>query len=116
MKKKNKIHHMGMKMAKDEHDRFHAEGQDLAPERHDTLMKKLGITREEDEEWHRTHLTLGQQRALQKQGLRPVNPFQIGGAFLEWCVGQGWLEQHTQQYFATQEGARELHSRFGIRL
>jgi hypothetical protein len=109
-----RIHHMGMTLTKEQHDRFHREATDLVPEKHDALMKKLGITKEQDEEWHRTHLTLGEMRTLGKKGLKEVNPFAVGGGFLSWCVKEGWLVQRGKQYFATKEGARELRERFGI--
>lgn len=110
-----KIHHMGMTLTKEEHDRFHQEPPSLSPEQHDALMKRLGVTKEQDEEWHRTHLTLAEQRAA-AMGLRPVNPFAVGGGFLTWCVKQGWIVQRRKQYFATQEGARELGERFAIKV
>lgn len=105
---------MGMALTKELHDRFHREALDLVPEKHDALMKKLGITKEQDEEWHRTHLTLAEQRAQGTKGLKGVNPFALGAGFLSWCVKEGWLVQRGKQYFATREGARELSERFGI--
>ena len=77
------------------------------------MMKKMGITPEQDAEWHRTHKTLHEQQAQQN---RSINPFAAGGAFLGWCVKQGWLVQQGRQYFATKEGARELRQRFDIKL
>ena len=109
-----RIHHMGMTLTKEQHDRFHRESPDLVPEKHDALMKKLGVTKEQDEEWHRTHLTLAEQRALGGKGLKSINPFAVGGGFLSWCVREGWLVQKGVQYFATKEGAHELRERFGI--
>ncbi len=111
-----RIHHMGMTLTRQQHDRFHQESPTLTPERHAALMKKLGVTREEDEEWHRTHLTLGEQRARAATGMRGINPFAVGGGFLAWCVKQGWLVEQGKQYFATREGARELRERFGIKV
>jgi len=108
-----KIRHMGMTLTKEEHDRWHKQARELPPEQHDTLMKKLGITPEQDAEWHRTHRTLDEQRT---KGKKSINPFAVGGAFLGWCVQQGWLVQEGKQYFATQEGARELRERFDIKL
>ncbi len=55
-----RIHHMGMTMSKKDHDEFHAAGAELSPERHTALMKKLGVTKEEDEEWRRRRLTLAE--------------------------------------------------------
>ena len=106
-----RIRHMGMTMTREENSRWHQEAPQLTPERHDALMKKLGVTREEDEEWHRTHLTLREQKM---RGLKSVNPFAVGGGFLDWCVKQGWLVQHGKQYLATREGTSELHKRFAI--
>jgi hypothetical protein len=105
-----------MTITKEEHDRFHQENRDLSPRRHAALMKKLGVTKEEDEEWHRTHLTLAEQRAQATAGMTRVNAFAVGGAFLAWCVKQGWLVQYGKQYFASKEGAAGLRERFGIEL
>ena len=113
MARKKNIRHMGMTMTKEEHDRWHQENRELAPEAHDALMSKLGITPEEDAEWHRTHKTAHQQRMA---GKKSINPFAVGGAFLAWCVKQGWLVQEGHQYFATEEGARELRERFDIKV
>ncbi|MGA2270664.1 MAG: hypothetical protein ABSH44_19500 [Bryobacteraceae bacterium] len=111
-----RIHHMGMTLTKEKHDRFHKESPTLAPKQHEALMNKLGVTKEQDEEWHRTHLTLDEQRARATMGMKGINPFAVGGGFLAWCVKQGWLVQRGKQYFATREGARELRERFGIKV
>ncbi len=106
-----RIHHMGTIMSKAEHDQFHKNAPDLNPKQHEALMKRLGVTKEEDEEWHRTHLTLGEQRA---RDLLRVEPSAIGAGFLQWCVKQGWLVQRGDEYFASREGVRELGERFEI--
>ena len=106
-----RIHHMGMIVGKNEHGEFHKRAPDLEPKRHDALMKRLGFNKEQDEEWHRTHLTLGEQRA---RGLTHVEPSAIGAGFVERCVKQGWLVQRGKAYFASQEGIREFGARFGI--
>jgi hypothetical protein len=113
---KKRIHHMGMTPAKEEHDLFHREGHDLTPEQHDAFMKKLGITKEQDEEWHRTHVSLGEQQVGGTGRLTDINPFAVGGGFLSWCVKQGWVVQKGRQYFVTKEGARELRKRFDIKV
>ena len=113
---RKRIHHMGMMLTKEEDDRFHKESPALNPKQHDTLISKLGVTKEQDEEWHRTHLTLDEQRSRATTGMRGVNPFAVGGGFLAWCVKQGWLVQRGKQYFATRKGARELLERFGIKV
>ena len=109
-----RIHHMGMTITKEEHERFHNEPRELNPKQHDALMKKLGITKEQDEEWHRTHLTLGEQRAA--MGLKAIQPIAVGNDFLSWCTKQGWVVQRGKQYFAKKEGVRELRERFGIKV
>ena len=70
-----RIHHMGMTLTKEKHDRFHKEAPTLRPDQHDALMKKLGITKGQDEEWHRTHLTLDEQRAQATTGMKGINCF-----------------------------------------
>ena len=105
---------MAMTLTREEHDRFHREARDLTPEQHDAFMKKLGITREQDEEWHRTHMTPGEQPAKGERTLRGINPFAVGGGFLSWCMKQGWVVKKGRQYFATKDGARELRERFDI--
>jgi hypothetical protein len=112
-----KIHHMGMSMTREEHDRFHKSGEPLSPKQHDSLMKRLGgVTKEQHDEWHRTHLTPEEQRAQTPNGMKRVNTLAVGRAFLTWCVQQGWLVPQGKQYLATAEGARELRERFGIEL
>ena len=111
-----RIHHMGMTLSKEEHDRFHQGSPTLHPKQHDALMKKLGVTKEQDEEWHRTHLTLAEQRAVATRGMKVINRLAVGGAFLTWCARQGWLVQRGKQYFATEEGVRELRERFAIQV
>jgi len=106
-----RIHHMGMILDKDAHEAFHQGAPDLSPKRHAALMKRMGITKEQDEEWHRTHLTLGEQRA---RGLTHVEAAAIGAGFVEWCVQQGWLVRRGEEYFASKEGVRELGARFEI--
>ena len=109
-----RIHHMGMTLDKKAHDRFHRAAPELSPDKHAALMRKLGVTKEEDEEWHRNHLTLAQQRALQPESVTPLNPASVGAAFLSWCVKQGWVAQRGRQYLVTPAGARELRDRFEI--
>ena len=106
-----RIHHMGMIVTKEEHGQFHSTAPALSTKQHDALMKKMGITKEQDEEWHRTHLTLAEQRA---KGLKHVEASAVGAGFLAWCVKQGWLVQQDKEFFAPQDGIRELRDRFGI--
>ena len=106
-----RIHHMGMIVAKEDHGQFHRTAPALTPRQHDAMMKKMCVTKEEDEEWHRTHLTLAQQRA---KGMKRVDPSALGAGFLAWCVRQGWLARQDKEYFASKDGVRELRDRFDI--
>jgi hypothetical protein len=107
-----KIHHMGMAMGKDEHEAFHNKPGELSTRQHGALLKRLGVTAEQDAEWHRTHQTLAEQR----KRLKPVDPNALGAAFVTWCVKRGWLVQRGQEYFAHPEGASELRERFDIKI
>jgi hypothetical protein len=104
---------MGMNLSKEEHEKFHGGAPALSSKQHDVLMKRMGITKEQDEEWHRTHSTLAEQRA---KGLKHISPFVVGGGFVAWCVKKGWLVQQDKEYFASKEGARELREKFDIAL
>lgn len=106
-----RIHHMGMIVRKEAHDEFHNTAPDLSPKQHDSLMKRMGITKEQDEEWHRNHLTLGEQRA---RGLTQVDPVVIGRGFVDWSLKQRLLIQRGSQYFASKQALRELADRFEI--
>jgi hypothetical protein len=111
-----RIHQSEMVMTRQEHERFHREHRDLTPAQHHALTRKLGITKEQHDEWHRTHLMPEGQRDRETQALKAINPFAVGGGFLSWCVNQGWLVQRGTQYFATPDGARKLRQRFDIDL
>jgi len=104
---------MGMTISKQEHEKFHKGAPALSPKQHTALMKRLGVTPEQDEEWHRTHLTLAEQHA---QGLRQISPSAVGSAFLEWCLKEGWLVRQNKQLYATPEGVRGLGERFEIKV
>ncbi len=45
-----RIRHMGMTMTKEEHRRWDEKHPTLAPKQHAAFMKKLGVTKEQDEE------------------------------------------------------------------
>ena len=108
-----RIHHMGMTLAKPDHERFHRAAPELTDKQHDALMKRMGVSREQDEEWHRTHLTLAEQRT---QGLTRIDIPAVSSAFVQWCVSQGWLIQRGSEYFATKTGHRNLADRFEIQV
>ncbi len=106
-----RIHHMGMTLSKRSHDELHKSAPELNSKQHEALMKRMGITKEQDEEWHRTHLTLGEQRAV---GLKQIDPAAVSAGFVEWCVKQKWFVKRGEQCFASKEGLRELRNRFEI--
>ena len=106
-----RIHHMGMTLSKDAHDKFHSGARELSTKQHQALMKRMGVTKEEDEEWHRTHMTLAEQRAA---GMKQLDASVIGASFVEWCVKQGWLVRQGKQYLASKDGVRQLRNRFEI--
>jgi len=105
---------MGMTLTKEKHNSFHQDSPDLSPKQHQALMKRLGVTREEDEEWHRTHFTLAEQRAMAKTGMKAVDALVLGEKLVGWCEKQGWIARQRGRHFATKEGAGELRERFGI--
>jgi hypothetical protein len=113
MGKKKVIRHVGMTMTEAEHRKWHREheGRKLTPEEHRKLMRHLGIRKQEDEKWHKA------QSAAANGAADPVNPFAIGGGFLNYCVRQGWLIQQgrgkAMKYYVTQEG-REALAEYGI--
>ncbi len=47
-----------------------------------------------------------------------VNPYEVAGAFLAYCVSKGWLEREgcgrSCSYYVTGDGMREIEDRFGI--
>ena len=87
--------------------------EDKTPEEHKALLSETGISEQEDREWHKAH-GLSEEDT---RGRRTVDPFEVGGAFLEFCVMQGWLikegKGRTAKYFVTDEGEKELRV-FGI--
>jgi len=115
MGKKKTIHHMGMTMTEQEHRRWHQEheGKELTAEEHQKLMEHLGVSPEQDRKWHRARGIPESESAAEPvpEG-DPVNPFAIGGGFLEYCVQQGWLTRQGRgratKYYATEAGRKAL--------
>jgi hypothetical protein len=107
--------HMGMTMTEEEHEKWHREHPDITPEQHEAWMRKMGISREEDEEWHKTHGI----REKSNSRREPINPFAVGGGFLNYCVGQGWLIQEGKgrdsKYYVTEKGEKEIR-KLGIKI
>ncbi len=106
-------HHMEMIVEREKDDEFHRRAPYSDTRQHEALMKRLGLTPEEDAAWHKTQLVLGEQRA---KGLKHIDPCTIGIAFSEYCVQQGWMVQRCKEYFVTKEGIGELRSRFDLSL
>ena len=120
MGKKKPIRHMGMTMTEEEHQRWHQEheGKSLTAEEHQKLMEHLGVSPEEDRKWHKAQEARKDEPATEPvpEG-ESVNPFAIGGGFLEYCVRQGWLtrqgSRRATKHYVTEAG-REALAGFGI--
>ncbi len=120
MSRKKIIRHMGMTMTEQEHQRWHQEheGKSLSPEEHEKLMERLGVSREQDRRWHKApEASQGESPAEAVPEGDCVNPFAIGGGFLECCVRQGWLIRQRRgratKYYVTEAGRGAL-AEFGI--
>jgi hypothetical protein len=119
-KKRKLIHHLGMTMTEEEHRKWHREhdGKELTPEEHRQLMEHLGIGAEEDRKWHEAQQKPAPGEAADPAPAGdPVNPFAVGGGFLDYCVRQGWLIQQGRgrgmKYYVTEMGRQALAG-FGI--
>jgi hypothetical protein len=66
---------------------------------------------------HSRHQAVGEPAG--SLAVEPVNPFAIGGTFLEYCVANGWLRREgagrAAKYFLTESGRAEL-PKFGVRV
>jgi hypothetical protein len=119
MAKKRMIRHMGMIMSEEEHRQWHEkhQGKRLMPEEHKKLMEHLGVSEEKDHKWHKTQGVPPVETVEPPPGDDPVNPFAIGGGFLEYCVRQGWLTRQGRgrgtKYYVTEAG-REALAGYGI--
>ena len=113
MDKKKRIRHVGMAMTEQEHRRWHDRRPDggLSAREHERLMESLGISPEEDRQWHKAQAAAGGQAGAAPPG-RPVNCFAIGGGFLKYCVRKGWLVEQGSgrkvKYFVTEAGQEAL--------
>ncbi|MCX5643642.1 MAG: hypothetical protein NTZ17_03000 [Phycisphaerae bacterium] len=133
MGKKKVIRHMGMTMTAEEHRRWHQEhaGKRLTAGEHRKLMGHLGVSPEQDRRWHKAQEAGEGESPAEPapEGEGPqvrnialgspvsVNPFAIGGGFLEYCVKQGWLTRQRRgratKYYVTEAG-REALAGYGI--
>ena len=88
----------------------------MTPEQHKALMEKIGISKEEDEKWHKSHEV---PKSIKRPKIKPINPYAVGGGFLAYCVKQGWLIQEgkgrTTKYYVTEEGIDKF-KKFGIKI
>lgn len=54
------------------------------------------------------------------EGLQRVNPFAVGGAFVEYCLEKGYLKTQMLEseirYYLTEDGEEKLKEEFGITL
>jgi len=112
-----RIKHRGMTLTEKEHERWHKEHPEVTPEQHEALMRRIGISEEEDREWHEKRGV--PQKTTMEPGKKPINPFAIGGGFLEYCAKQGWIIKQCRgkntNYYATKEGEEKL-KKFGIKI
>jgi hypothetical protein len=81
----------------------------MTPAEHEKLMKRFGVNPEQERQWHKAQKTgEGESPAEPVPEGDPVNPFAIGGGFLEYCVRQGWLIRHRRgratKYYVTEAG------------
>jgi hypothetical protein len=115
-KAEKRTEHMGMIMTEGEHEKWHREHSEMTEDQHEAFLKGMGVSKEEDEAWHKKHRT--RPTASERPGRIRVNPFAVGGAFLGYCVKQGWLIQEGKgraaNYYVTEEGESELR-RFGVK-
>ena len=110
-----RIRHMGMAMTEGEHKKWHRDGQAMTKEQHKALMEEMGIGKKDDKKWHKGH----EPSVKSSDTRRLVNPFAIGGGFLDYCVKHEWLIREgngrNAKYFLTKDGKGKLE-KFGIRI
>lgn len=114
-KYRNKISHMGMVMTEEEHERWHTENREILPEEHEKLMRKMGVSKEQDAVWHTQH----EELVVNEDSLLSVNPFMIGGGFIDYCIGKGWMTREGKgkatRYYLTKIGKEEI-KKYGIKM
>ncbi len=109
--------HVGMDISEEDLKKLHEEHKQISPTEHPMLMKAMGISDAEEEAWHNAHgpVPLSQPAPERKY----INPFAVGGAFLDYCVKQKWLIREgtgrTAKYYPTEEGINEL-GKYGIKV
>ena len=99
------------------HRDWHHDHVEMDTKAHEALMRRLGVTEQEHEIWHRLH-RIPMER--DEEGARQVlDPNVIGAGFVEHCISRGWIIReghgHRARYYPTEEGRAELR-KFGIEL
>ncbi len=109
--------HIGEDITEEDQRKLHEEHKQISPTEHPTLMRAMGISDAEDEAWHNAHgpVPLSQPAPERKS----INPFAVGGAFLDYCVKQKWLIREgtgrSAKYYPTEAGIKELRN-FDIKI
>ncbi|MEW6235811.1 MAG: hypothetical protein AB1656_10530 [Candidatus Omnitrophota bacterium] len=110
---------LGMNLTEAEHEKWHKEHPqgELTAEEQEQLRERLGVSEAEQRQWREQHPEHEENR---KEGTeKAINPFAVGGGFLDYCVKQGWLIREgsgrSSKYYATPAGKREL-ANFGIKV
>lgn len=104
-----KVKHMGMDITENEHKVWHEKNNKMTPDGHKRFLSKMGITDVENKEWHKRNCDeLDKNDSKQKT----INPFFIGGGFLQYCIRKGWIIQKDKgkkaKYYVTNDGKKEL--------
>jgi len=73
-----------MEMTDEEHQKWHNGHREMSLAQHKALMEKMGISEEEDKKWHEAHNAPHQTESNLER--KSVNPFAVGGGFLDYCI------------------------------
>ncbi|MFW9903148.1 MAG: hypothetical protein ACFFFH_02340 [Candidatus Thorarchaeota archaeon] len=105
-------------MTPEEHNNWHLEHKEMTAEDHEKFIETMGISKEEDENWHK--MQNNAEFEHNENIAKPVNPFMIGGAFLDFCKKNKWIIQQGKgikaKYFITNEGIEQLKAKFDIKI
>lgn len=108
--------YLGIDLTEKEHEKWHKENYEMRVEQDIALMKRMGVSEEEDKEWHKNK-KITENPSIMLSERKYINPFAVGGRFLEYCVKQGWLMKEgkgrSAKYFVTEVGKKE-NKKFGI--
>jgi hypothetical protein len=117
------IRHRGMMLTKQEHEAWHAAHPGKHPRiskaDHEELARAAGASGKTDREWHAKHGVAAAGPGADADVQQQVNPFAIGGAFLDYCVANGWLRREgisrAAKYYVTEAGRARLPE-FGVKI